>query len=90
MVLIACAACHSGGGNTLQAGATLRQADLLRNNVIDVQALYTIIYGGKGKMFGFGEGCAPKGQCTFGARLTDVEVMSLAEFVSASAAAGWK
>ena len=66
--------CHAAGGNVVQAGATLFPADLTRNGVNDAVAVYDIIYGGKGKMPGYGEGCAPKGQCTFGARLSDGDV----------------
>jgi cytochrome c6 len=52
--------------------------------------VYDIIYGGKGKMPGYGEGCAPKGQCTFGARLADEDVKGLAEYVIERSAAEWK
>jgi mono/diheme cytochrome c family protein len=45
-----CAACHAGGGNTVQAGATLLKSDMQRNGYIDVDAIYNIIYYGKGKM----------------------------------------
>lgn len=41
-------------------------------------------------MPGFGTECAPKGQCTFGPRLSDDDIKSLADFVLAKAAAGWK
>ncbi|KAL6761834.1 hypothetical protein V8C86DRAFT_2528657 [Haematococcus lacustris] len=100
-----CAGCHAGGGNVLAAGASLFPDDLKRNGYTDAQSLYTLIYKGKfdvkqvclafvalcnqGKMPGYGKECAPKGQCTFGPRLADEEVQSLAEYVLERAAAGW-
>ncbi|GLC41560.1 hypothetical protein PLESTB_000702000 [Pleodorina starrii] len=85
-----CAGCHMNGGNVLAVGATLFPEDLRRNGVDSSEALYRIIYGGKGKMPGFGKDCAPKGACTFGPRLSDEEVTSLAAYVQDRAAAGWK
>jgi cytochrome c6 len=85
-----CAACHAGGGNVLQAGATLSQGDLERNGMLDVEAIYKIVYSGKGKMYGFGEGCAPRGRCTFGKRLPDADITVVAEFVHSQAKAGWR
>jgi len=52
--------------------------------------LFEVIYSGKGKMPGYGENCAPKGACTFAARLSDDEVKALGEFVLERAAEGWK
>jgi cytochrome c6 len=40
-------------------------------------------------MPGYGAECAPRGQCTFGARLSDADIASLAAFVAQQAAAGW-
>lgn len=54
------AACHKGGGNTVQPGATLSLGDMQRNGLLDVDAVYKVVYSGKGKMYGFGQGCAPK------------------------------
>eukprot|EP00198_Chlamydomonas_reinhardtii_P002783 XP_001692119.1 chloroplast cytochrome c [Chlamydomonas reinhardtii] len=85
-----CAGCHMNGGNILAVGATLFSEDLQKNGVDSPEALYKIIYSGKGKMPGFGKECAPKGACTFGARLSDEEVTSLASYVAERAAAGWK
>jgi cytochrome c6 len=84
-----CAGCHAGGGNVLQAGATLATADLQRNGYGDPEALYDLIYKGKGRMPGFGRECAPKGQCTFGARLEDDEVQGLVDYVLRRAGEGW-
>ena len=44
----------------VQAGATLKQADLQKNGVASVEALYDLVYNGKGKMPGYGAGCTPK------------------------------
>ncbi|KAG2451209.1 hypothetical protein HYH02_003816 [Chlamydomonas schloesseri] len=85
-----CAGCHMNGGNILAVGATLFSEDLQKNGVDSPEALYKIIYSGKGKMPGFGKECAPKGACTFGPRLSDEEVTSLATYVSERAAASWK
>jgi len=38
---------------------------------------------------GYGEACAPKGACTFGARLSAESVALLAQFVAEQTAAGW-
>jgi cytochrome c6 len=84
-----CAGCHAGGGNLLQAGATLKSADLERNGYADPEALFKLIYGGKGRMPGFGADCAPKGQCTFGPRFTDDEVRGVGELVLRRAGEGW-
>lgn len=55
-----CAGCHAGGGNVVQAGATLKLADLQRNGVADPDALFKVIYSGRGKMPGYGKECTPK------------------------------
>ncbi len=56
------------GGNVLAVGATLFAPDLERNGVATPEAVYKIVYGGKGKMPGFGKDCAPKvgrhGECS--------------------------
>ncbi|EFJ41518.1 hypothetical protein VOLCADRAFT_121636 [Volvox carteri f. nagariensis] len=85
-----CAGCHMNGANVLAVGATLFPDDLRRNGVDSSEALYKIIYSGKGKMPGFGKECAPKGACTFGPRLSDEEVAALATYVQERAAEGWK
>lgn len=74
----------------LVAGATLFPADLAKNGVESPEALYKIIYSGKGKMPGYGLECAPKGACTFAKRLTDEEVKGLADYVLERAADGWR
>ena len=54
------AGCHAGGGNVVQAGATLSTGDLRKNGMLDPDALYNQIYRGKGKMPGYGKDCAPR------------------------------
>jgi hypothetical protein len=49
-----------GGGNVVQPGATLFPEDLQRNSADSPEALYRIIYSGKGKMPGYGADCAPR------------------------------
>lgn len=44
----------------MQPGATLSLQDMNRNGLLDVDAVYKVVYSGKGKMYGFGEGCTPK------------------------------
>ena len=76
-----CAGCHSGGGNIIKRDATLELSDLKKYGLDSPDALYDIIYGGKGSMPGFGEGCTPKGKCTFAKRLGDDEVRNLAAYI---------
>ncbi|XP_006853442.3 cytochrome c6, chloroplastic [Amborella trichopoda] len=85
----ACIGCHDGGGNFLQPGATLFTKDLQRNGVATEDDIYNLTYYGKGRMPGFGEKCAPRGQCTFGDRLHDDEIKLLAEFVKSQADRDW-
>ncbi|KAF5833745.1 hypothetical protein DUNSADRAFT_9812 [Dunaliella salina] len=85
-----CAGCHLNGGNVLAAGASLFPEDMQRNGFADPEAMFNLIYKGKGRMPGYGEGCAPKGQCTFGPRLSDDDIRGLVAYVNERAAAGWK
>ena len=59
-MLGACAGCHAGGGNVVQGGASLFQGDLDRNGAASPEAVYSIIYSGKNKMPGYGQGCTPR------------------------------
>lgn len=77
------------GGNILQPGATLFLKDLERNGVATEEELYNITYYGKGRMPGFGEKCTPRGQCTFGPRLSEDDISLLASFVKSQAENGW-
>nr|AVY91771.1 cytochrome C6 [Saccharum hybrid cultivar SP80-3280] len=85
----ACIGCHDMGGNILQPGATLFLKDLERNGVAAEEELYNITYYGKGRMPGFGEKCTPRGQCTFGPRLSEDDIKLLASFVESQAENGW-
>jgi hypothetical protein len=38
---------------------------------------------------GFGEKCTPRGQCTFGPRLSEDDIKILASFVKSQAQNGW-
>jgi cytochrome c6 len=84
-----CAGCHAGGGNIVKRDATLALDDLRKYGLDSPDALYQLIYSGKGSMPGYGAGCAPKGACTFGPRLADGDVTELAEYVLAQADKGW-
>lgn len=85
-----CSGCHTGGGNVVSPGNTLSEADLSRNGMLSSEKLFEVIYSGKGKMPGYGINCAPKGACTFAARLSDAEVKALGDFVLERAGQGWK
>lgn len=52
--------CHAGGGNVVQAGASLQTKDLEKNGAATVDAIYKLIYSGKGKMPGYGKECQPR------------------------------
>ncbi|KAH8935707.1 hypothetical protein BDL97_17G043100 [Sphagnum fallax] len=84
-----CSGCHAGGGNILQPGATLFAKDLERNDTASVNDIFKITYSGKGRMPGYGENCTPRGQCTFGPRISDSDIHALAEFVRLQADQGW-
>lgn len=57
--------------------------------VDDTQALETLITLGQRRMPGFGEACAPRGQCTFGPRLSADDIAAVTAYVQAQLAAGW-
>eukprot|EP00898_Chlorokybus_atmophyticus_P005826 jgi/Chlat1/6244/Chrsp44S05849 len=84
-----CAGCHAAGGNIVQAGKSLRIGDMQRNGMTTVDDVYKIIYAGKGKMPGYGTECKPRGQCTFGPRLSDEDITALANYVIENANSGW-
>lgn len=85
-----CAGCHAGGTNIVRRDATLSLDDLTKYGINSVDELYKLIYSGRGAMPGYGEGCAPKGACTFARRLTDEQVTDLAEYVLVKANTGWQ
>jgi len=74
----------------VQAGATLKEADLSRNGVNSPEELFNLIYSGKGKMPGYGEGCTPRGKCTFATRMTEEEVKEMVDYVLDQASKGWQ
>ncbi len=76
-----CAGCHAGGGNIVKRDATLALSDLQKYGLDGPDQLYDIIYKGRGSMPGFGEGCTPKGACTFAKRLTDDQIRDLAGYI---------
>ena len=81
--------CHAAGGNVVAREKTLSLADLqARGYAGGAAAVAALVERGAGKMPGFGESCAPKGQCTFGKRLSQDEVAALADYVLATARAG--
>lgn len=86
---MSCAGCHEGGGNIIRPQSTLKLADLEKNGLVDPDALYKVIYSGKGSMPGFGEGCEPKLSCTFAQRLSDEDVKAMTNYVLDQAKAGW-
>ena len=67
----------------------MKLEDLTKYGIDSVDELYKVIYSGRGSMPGYGEGCAPKGACTFGKRLSDEQVTELASYVIEEAKAGW-
>jgi cytochrome c6 len=44
-----CGGCHTGGGNVVELGSTLRSDDLARNGYTDAASVAKVIAGGKGK-----------------------------------------
>ena len=85
-----CVGCHAAGGNVVSASATLFSQDLERNGLTSKDDIARVIELGRGKMPGYGEACAPKGACTFGARLDAEEIDALAAFVLERAGEDWK
>ena len=80
-----CAACHAGGGNVVARGKTLDRAALAANGVDDVRAISLLVSEGRRQMPGFGDACAPKSACTFGPRLDEAAIETVAEYVAARA-----
>ena len=56
----------------------------------DADTIYDLVYAGKNKMPGYGEGLPTEGQCTFGARLSDDDIRGVAEYVLEQSKSGWK
>ena len=55
-----CAGCHAGGGNVVAPGATLLAPDLTAAGLDSPEAVFKLVYGGRGRMPGYGTDCAPK------------------------------
>ena len=85
-----CAGCHAEGGNVMRHDARLVLDDLEKNGISSSEGLYDVIYSGRRSMPGFGQECTPNLQCTFGPRLGDDAIRSLAQFVWQRANQGWK
>ncbi|MGA0006449.1 MAG: c-type cytochrome [Burkholderiaceae bacterium] len=85
-----CVGCHAAGGNVVNGSATLFAKDLERNGLNTKLDVAKVIELGRGKMPGYGEACAPRGACTFGARLDASEIDALATYVLERAANDWK
>lgn len=85
-----CVGCHAVGGNVVAPSATLFTNDLTKNGLNTKEDVSNLIALGRGKMPGYGEACAPKGACTFGARLDADEIDALATYVLERAANDWK
>eukprot|EP00959_Pyramimonas_sp_CCMP1952_P306042 6404689-Pyramimonas_sp.AAC.1 len=58
--------------------------------VISVLLSGVLAHATQNKMPGFGEGCAPKGSCTFAARLSDDVIRQLAQYTLDQAHTGWQ
>lgn len=85
-----CVGCHAGGGNIVQGGASLQTNDLQKNGAATTDAIYKLVYYGKGKMPGYGKECSPRGKCTFGPRIPDEDIQRLSQYVLDQAALKWK
>ena len=72
-----CTACHAGGGNVINPGATLSKADLEKNGKHSLEAIIYQVTNGKAPM------------PAFGGRLTDEQIVEVAEYVLSQAEAGW-
>ena len=72
-----CAACHSGGSNSINPSKTLKMADLEANGKNSVAAIVAQITNGNGAMPGF------KG------RLSDSDMEDVASYVLDQAENGW-
>ena len=72
-----CAACHAGGGNVINPGATLSLADLHKNGKDSLETVIYQVTNGKAPM------------PAFGGRLTDEQITEVAEYVLSQAEAGW-
>lgn len=72
-----CAACHIGGGNVINAGKTLKQADLEANGKDTLEAVVTQVTNGNGAM------------PAFSGKLSADDIENVATYVLAQAEKGW-
>ncbi len=72
-----CAACHMGGGNVVNGAKTLKQGDLEKWNMANIEAIKTQVINGKGVMPGFG------------AKFTPEQLDNVAAYVLDQAGKGW-
>lgn len=73
-----CASCHIGGGNVVNPGKTLKQADLTANQRDTVEAIITKVSKGGG------------GMSAFAGRLKEEDITDVAAYVLSQAANDWK
>lgn len=73
-----CAACHMGGGNTVNATKTLKKDALTQNSKDTVEAIVTQVTNGKGAM------------PSFKTRLSAEQIESVAMYVLDKANSDWK
>ncbi|NJO81043.1 MAG: c-type cytochrome [Cyanobacteria bacterium RM1_2_2] len=64
-----CAACHTGGGNLINAAKTLKQSDLEKYEMASIEAIKTQVTKGKNAM------------PAFGGRLSDTQIDEVAAYV---------
>ena len=75
-MVVAHAGCHAGGGNIVQRGAGLSLQELQKNGAISPEEIYKLVYFGKGKMPGYGQGCAPRVSISRHCLITSHELQS--------------
>ena len=72
-----CVACHTGGGNVVNAAKTLSKADLEKNGKDSVEAIKTQVTNGAGAM------------PAFTGRLSSSDIEDVAAYVLSQAEKGW-
>ncbi len=72
-----CAACHTGGGNLVNAAKTLKKEDLTKYDMASLDAIKTQVTNGKNAM------------PAFGGRLTADQIDDVAAYVLDQSEKGW-
>lgn len=72
-----CAACHIGGGNAVNAAKTLKKTDLEQYEMNSADKIIYQVTNGKNAM------------PSFSGRLTEDQIVSVAEYVLQQSEAGW-